>query len=182
MAALTQSDEPAISVWWLQPYTGIKQERVTDAPLPVVLTVTAVPGLDSDKILTLSGSAELKPFAGARWADHLPELMSSLIGRSLQSSGKFEVLQSRSGRGAGGCDLQLELREFFADLGSDGHTTGVSVAIAGRYQCDSDAARTLKSRSQLAIADQQMSAIVASFQKALDQVTIDVFKQIYIIQ
>lgn len=176
--ALTQSDEAAIRLWWLEPYTGSAQAAVANAPLPVVLTVTAVPGLDSGHILTLSGDAELKPYAGARWAEHLPELLSSLIGRSLQASGRFEVLQSRSGRGAGGCDLQLELREFFANLGSDGQTAGVSIAIAGHYRCGSDPARVLRSRAYLDVADQQMSAIVASFQQALDQVTVDLLKQI----
>ena len=41
---------------------------------PLQLAVTAIPGLDTDRILALSVDAELKPFIGANWVDYLPEL------------------------------------------------------------------------------------------------------------
>ena len=175
---LTRSDKPADTVWWLQPVTGMTQADAAQTPLPIDLSVSVVPGLDSDRILTLSGDAELKPYAGARWAENLPELVSSLIGRSLQASGRFEVSQQRSASSRAGCDLQLELREFFARLGSGGHTTVVSVELDGRYQCGSDAPRSLRSRASVEVAAEQMNVIVASFQHALDDVTVDILKQI----
>src|SRR5210317_936070 len=82
-SGLTKSDNPVVTTWWLKPYTGVTQATAPETLLPVNLTVTAIPGLDSDQVLTLSGGAELKPYAGARWADHIPELLTSLIGRSL---------------------------------------------------------------------------------------------------
>ena len=98
-SGLTKSDNPVVTTWWLKPYTGMTQAIAPDTVQPLNLTVTAVPGLDSDQILTLSGEAELKPYAGARWADHTPELLASLIGRSLEASGRFEVLSARVDRG-----------------------------------------------------------------------------------
>jgi ABC-type uncharacterized transport system auxiliary subunit len=177
-SGLTQSDRPAVTTWWLKPYDSMTSTPVTEPVVAVDLNVTVVPGLDSDQILALSGDAELKPYAGARWAEHLPELFSSLIGRSLQASGRFEVPADRAGRGPGVCDLQLELREFFAELGTDGRTTGIRAAIAGRYQCGIAAPVPVGSNVAISISEERMSVIVAAFQRATDQMTREILDQI----
>lgn len=177
-SGLTKSDKPATTNWWLKPYNGATQQTTDEAVVPVALTVKAVPGLDSDQILTLSTDAQLKPYSGARWVDHAPELLASLLGRSMEASGPFEVLTQRSGWGAESCDLQLELREFYADLNSAGTTTGVRVAIDGRYLCDSASPVDIKSNAFVVVNDERMSVIVAAFQKAVDQVTQDMLDQL----
>lgn len=177
-SGLTKSDNPVVTTWWLKPYTGMTQATTPDKLVPVKLTVTAVPGLDSDQILTLSGEAELKPFAGARWADHTPELLSSLIGRSLEASARFDVRPAHTGRGSGGCDLQLEIREFFADLGADGKTTAVRVALNGRFQCEAKPPVHIQSDASMPVGDERMSVIVAAFQQATDQVIRDTLDKI----
>ena len=174
----TKSDNPVVTTWWLKPYTGMTQAIAPDSVLPLKLAVTAVPGLDSDQILTLSTEAELKPYAGARWADHAPELLASLIGRSLEASGRFEVLPARAGGGSGSCDLQLEVREFFADLSEGGNTTAVRVALNGRFQCESGAPVYIQSSASMAVGDERMSVIVAAFQQALDRVMQDILDNI----
>ena len=129
---ITRSDRPATNTWWLEPYAGMTQETPSEPAPLVAISITVVPGLDTDRILTLSDDAELNQFAAARWADNLPELVTSLVGRTLEASGRFEIVPGRAGESSENCDLQLELREFFASLNSSGQTTGVQVAIDGR--------------------------------------------------
>ncbi len=177
-SGLTQSDKPVTTTWWLEPYVGVAQTAVTETVIPLSLTVTVVPGLDTDQILTLSDAGELKPYAGARWADNLPELIASLVGRTLESSGRFDVLTRRAGRGARGCDLQLELREFFTRLDSQGNNTATRVAIHGRLQCGSADPLIIQSSTSVPVAAERMSDIVSAFQQAMDYVLQDMLNKI----
>ena len=177
-SSLTRSDKPADTVWWLEPYTAAAPASAGEQPMPLFLTVTVVPGLDSDRILTLSADAELKPFAGARWADRLPELAGSLLGRSLQASGRFELLQYRPRKDEPGCELQLEVQAFFADLGAGGRTSGVSVAAGGFLRCSSAEPLAVDARAQVAVGHESMTAVVAAFQQATNRVTQDIIEKI----
>ena len=175
---LTRSDKPATKTWWLEPYVGMAQESLSDQVLLIALSTTVVPGLDTDRILTLSDDAELSQFAAARWADNLPELVTSLIGRTLEASGRFEIVSNRAGGGSEDCDLKLELREFYARLNATGQTIGVQVAIDGRYQCESDEPVSLKLNTLIPVHDDRMSVIVAAFQQAMDSAMRDLLKQL----
>jgi len=177
-SGLTQSDKPVVTSWWLEPYISTAQAAPAEPSVTVALTIKAVPGLDSDQILTLSSDAQLKPYSGARWVDHAPELLASLLGRSMEADGRFEVLTERSGWGAEDCKLQLELREFFADLNSAGNTTRVRLALDGRYQCGSAPAVEIRSAEQSVVNEERMSVIVATFQQAMNQVTKDILEQL----
>jgi len=175
---MTRSDRPATNIWWLVPYTGMTQETPPEPAPLVAISITVVPGLDTDRILTLSDDAEINQFAAARWADNLPELFTSLVGRSLEASGRFEILPGRAGGSSENCELQLELQEFFAHLSSSGQTTGVQVTIVGRYQCESDESVLLKLNTSIPVHDERMSVIVAAFQQAMDSVMRDLLKQL----
>lgn len=177
-SGLTKSDKPVTTNWWLKPYNDTTQYRTDEPVVPVALTVKAVPGLDRNQILTLSTDAQLKPYSGARWVDYAPELLASLLGRSMQANGPFEVTTERSGWGAQSCDLQLELREFYADLNSAGKTTGVRVAINGRYICESDSPLEINSSAFVVVDEERMHVIVAAFQQAVDLVTQDMLEQL----
>ena len=182
-SGLTQSDKPALNVWWLQPVSGAPAADTVAAPSTLVLELDVVPGLDTDKVLALSSDAQLKPYAGARWAEALPELAASLFTRSLESTGRFGVLRrGRAGAAAADCELRLEVDQFFADLAADGRTRGVSVGITGEYRCKAAESRGLEARAYVDVGEERMSAIVAAFQKALDKVTLDLIKEINIKQ
>ncbi len=173
---LIRSDKPATTSWWLEPYTGYPITTPAEPVLALDLSLTVVPGLDSHKILTLTDHAELKKYAGARWADSLPELLHSLVGRSLEASGRFTMVSARGV--AKDCDLKLELREFFANLGSSGKTTGVQVAIGGQYKCDGSETIPVQVDAAVSVHDDRMTVIVAAFQQALDSVMRDLLQQI----
>jgi cholesterol transport system auxiliary component len=175
---MTRSDKPATNTWWLEPYTGMTQERPSEPAPLVAISITVVPGLDTDRILTLSDDAELNQFAAARWADNLPELVTSLVGRTLEASGRFETAIDRAGRSSENCELRLELQEFFARLSPSGQTTGVQVAIEGRFQCESDEPVPLKLSASIPVNDERMSVIVAAFQQAMDSAMKDMIEQL----
>jgi ABC-type uncharacterized transport system auxiliary subunit len=177
--SLTQSDKPAISKWWLEPYVASSQPVPADPPVSVALLVTVVPGLDTDRILTLSGDAELGQFASARWVDNLPELLASLLERSLQATGQFVIVSESAASRPGNCLLELEFREFFADIGPGGTTSGVRIATHGRFQCGSATAVDIQSNVSKLVADERMNVIVAAFQQAMDRVTQDTISKIH---
>ena len=176
---LTQSDKPAISKWWLEPYVASSKPVPADPPVPIALSVTVVPGLDTDRILTLSGDAELGQFASARWVDNLPELLVSLLERSLQATGQFVIVSESAASRPGNCLLELEFREFFADIGPGGTTNGVRIATNGRFKCGSATAVDIQSNVSNPVADERMSVIVAAFQRAMDRVTQETMSNIH---
>ena len=169
-SGLTQSDKLAMKTWWLEPFTDMAAGNSTE-PVLLSVSVTVVPGLDTDRILTLSDKAELNHYNGARWAENLPELLTSLSERSLVSSGRFELVSALER-----CNLDLELHEFFAELNPSSQTTGVRVAINGRYQCGDTEAMSMRLNASIPVHDERMSGIVAAFQRALDNVMMDMLK------
>lgn len=177
-SVLSTGDKPAVTSWWLVPYPGMAQVSPAGQPVPVSVQVTAVPGLDTDRILTLTSDSELKPYLSARWVENLPELTGSLIGRSLEASGRFEVVASAGPPFSYKCELRLELRKFFSNLDSSGQTTRVEVAFAGQYQCGSSSPVEVRLNTSLAVHDSRMKNIVATFQKAMDSVTKDLLDQL----
>ncbi len=177
-SGLTRSDKPATRTWWLKPYAALGQERAVEPPVLVAITTTVVPGLDTDRILTLSGDAELNQFAAARWADNLPELVTSLVGRTLEASGRFEVVSERAGGASENCNLQLKLQEFFAHLSASSQTTGVRVVINGRFQCGSEEPVSISLHTHIPVHDARISVIVAAFQQAMDAVMREMLVQI----
>ncbi len=177
-SGLTSSDQSASTTWWLKPYTGAMQVNPHEASRMIAVSVTVVPGLDTNRILTLSDDAELNRYASARWADNLPELVTSLVGRTLEASGRFKIAIDRAGRSSENCELRLELQEFFARLGPSGQTTGVQVTIDGRFQCESSESVLLKLSTSIPVNDDRMSVIVAAFQQAMNSVMRDLHKQL----
>jgi len=163
------SNRPATHTWLLQPYVPTAV-RPAGEPARVHLSVNAVPGLDSERILTFSSDSELNHFAAARWPDNLPEMTVSLVARTLQSSGRFEVVNVRGGEAAADCDLHLLIEKFYAVIGPSGRTSAVRVAMNGRYACRGGRPVNFDLHSNVAVGDMRMAAIVAAFQRAVDDV------------
>ena len=172
---LNRSDKPATPTWWLDAY-GVDVGAGMDVGAPssklvtkVALTVAVVPGLDTHRILTLSDHAEMNKYAGARWAESLPELMSSLLSRSLNASGRFDV--ASRGKGAEKCDLYVEVQKFYARLDVSGKTTAVEFAMTGRYLCDGAEPIHIRLSTSESVNDDRMRVMVAACQRALEELT-----------
>lgn len=169
---LTQSDKPATSTWLLKPYESSSPAAPADRLPRVSVAVTVVPGLDTDKILTLSADSELNHFTGASWADNLPELLNSTVSRSLQASGRFNVVPANTSAGLDACSLSLVLQEFYA-VGND-----VQVAMAGEYVCSNGESTPIDANVSSRYQETRISSIVATFQTATDKAIQDILNSI----
>ncbi len=166
---LIHNNRPAMHTWLLRPYLPTAAEPAGESTR-VNLSVSAIPGLDSERILTFSSDSELNHLAAARWPDNLPELTASLVTRTLQGSGRFDVVTVRGGKMAADCDLHLLIEKFYAVIGPSGRASAVRVAMNGRYACRGGRPGDFDLDSSAAVGDMRMAAIVAAFQRAVDDV------------
>lgn len=168
-SGLTKSNVPAIHTWWLVPLSADVAGSASE-PIAVLVNVEVIPGLDTADILTLSPNAELSRFTGARWADELPELLRSLAGRSLASTGHYEIFTRRDSPNLHRCQLRLQVKAFYAELSAGGIPQNVRVAMSGEYSCKGVATqRVLEFDKRVPVAADKMGTIVAAFQSGLNQ-------------
>lgn len=173
-SGLTKSSVPAIHTWWLVPLsadlTGSANDAKGDQPAALLVDVEVVPGLDTADILTLSPNAELSRFTAARWADELPELLRSLTGRSLASTGQFEIVTRSDSTNLHRCQLRLLVKAFYAELSASGIPQDVRIAMSADYSCKGVATRhVLEFDQRIPVSADNMGTIVAAFQSGLNR-------------
>lgn len=176
-SGLLTSEQPARQNYLLQPLgaAGGGFEGSRDSALRLGLSV--IPGLDTDRIQALDPDARLIPYANARWPDRLPEVLASVLRRSLETTGQFAQVTS-GGRPAGTeWVLDLELRAFYGIRNSAGTTESVRIALAGTLACGGDAWRVNLTDSA-PVAEERLAAVVAAHQAALNAVTRDLIGQL----
>lgn len=162
------SDRPAEHIYWLEA-VSLQFGEAPTADLPdLIVTVRAIPGLDTDRILVKGPGAQLNYYAGARWPDHLPEVVTVAVRLSLESSGHFNRVESSSRTSHDQWALDLELREFFAVVTSTGTPPEVHVKLAGHAYCGSVNA-ALSVTTTAPAREDKLSEVIAAFQSAADQ-------------
>ena len=144
-----KSDLPPDRIYWLEvPETS----GSADGDIPAVdLSLTVVPGLDSDRIWLLQQDQRLNYYAGAYWADNLGPLLDSLLRRALNAQ--------RSG-----VDVYLLIERFFAREVADGLPPEVELRArfgADGVHCRFDALEGLN--------EDRLRDVVAGHQRVLDQ-------------
>ena len=87
--SMLTSDEPPEHVYWLEAPTLRLGETSTQHSPALNVVVGTIPGLDTDRILVKGPGARMNYYAGARWPDHLPEVVTATVRLSLESSGRF---------------------------------------------------------------------------------------------
>jgi len=120
------------------------------------VTVAAVPGLDTARMLALDADNQLVPYAGARWNGSIPQLVESLVARSLNS-----------GRGAAA--LRVEVRRFFVEQSAAAN--GAATIELAAWHPGRDGPGVFMAREDLDEA--RLGAVAAAFQGAMDQVMRD---------
>ena len=83
--------------------------------------------------MALGADARLNRYSNARWPDHLPEVLTSVLRRSLEATGSYVTGES-SGHGADNWRLQLEARKFYGLQDAAGETGSVAVELAGNRE------------------------------------------------
>jgi ABC-type uncharacterized transport system auxiliary subunit len=163
------SEQPAKQYYTLMPYKNAGGTVHAVAAPALTISVKTVPGLDTDRILALGTDARLHRFANARWPDHLPEVLTSVMKRSLLASGSFATVDSAS-KVREGWGLKLEVQQFYGIQDSSGATLSVLVEMAGELQC-SGKSQHIELSDSSRVAEERLSAIVAAHQASLDEVT-----------
>jgi ABC-type uncharacterized transport system auxiliary subunit len=166
-SGLLTSDTDARKYYLLEPYSGYSGAD-TDETWPVlVMSVSAVPGLDTDHIQALGADARLIQYANARWTDYLPEVLTSVMRRSLASAGRFETVKTTAGSDTGHWKLNLEIQQFYGILNSADGTSSVSVRFEGNLRCH-DQEHQLQLNASKPVHEDRLAAVVSAHQQALD--------------
>ena len=166
-SGLLTSDTAARQHYLLEPYTGYSSANMDEVWPALVISVSAVPGLDTDHIQALSTDARLIQYANARWTDFLPEVLTSLVRRSLVSTGRFKTVKTKPGSDANQWSLELEVQQFYGILdGADG-TSSVKVRFEGNLHCHEQEHQLQLNASQ-PVQEDRLAAVVRAHQQALD--------------
>ena len=165
--SLLESGKAVRQVYILQTPTVSAQAPGGDKAPTLIVSVFAVPGMDSDVIQVLGSDAQLSPVANAHWPDNLPEVLSSITRHYLSDTGQFASV--RVGRVARPDQwlLELEVGAFNGTRDASGNFTGVVLEIEGMLHCN-DKNRDLSIHQQSGVAGDSLTALVAAHQQVLD--------------
>lgn len=128
------------------------------------LKLRVVPGLDTDRLVTVSDSTELSYFSAARWPDNLPEFTGSLIERSLRAHGWQMTNPSKKTLAGESCELQIEIEKFYTLLDSAGQPFNVQIQWDGYYSCEAFSVPVRVSES-VQLGQKDIKSIVKAFQQ-----------------
>ena len=112
-ALLDVASEPAPRFFTLTPPT--MQTMATQTPVQLaVRQFSSSTALDTSRIVYQPSENEIKYYAGARWADQAPAMISRLIVETLEKSGAFAAVSETGGPGQADYTLAGEVRRFAA--------------------------------------------------------------------
>jgi ABC-type uncharacterized transport system auxiliary subunit len=144
-----RSGEPPIVSYLLRAPAA---EAITTKPLAyslMVLVPITQPGLAQDGIALVTADSRLDRYAGSRWTDTLPRVVSALAVHTLRGSGAIATVSDDAAPFAADYLLRIDVTHFEA-------------RYAGA-RADSDAAPTVQLRFECAIARRSDRVVVSSF-------------------
>lgn len=166
-SGLLNSDQPAERVYWLEALV-VQQAVVADASLPsLAVSVAAVPGLDTDRLLILGPGARLNHYVAARWPDNIPEVLESLLRTTVESTGRYSRVTAGSTSRSTDWALELEVRELYTLVNA---SENVRMMLSGYVSCRASD-HAIELQATVGIDDNRLSQIVAAYQYALREVS-----------
>ena len=169
-SGVMDSAQPARQVYMLMPLSG-SSSAAGDENLPELwIDLSAVPGLDTDWVQALGSDATLTRYSNARWTDSLPEVLASVLQRSLATSGKFSAVGLSSFAQSGGWMLRLEVDSFYGLQNEKSVTNSVVVSLSGSIEC-MGRRNVFALNEKVTVGVQRLSSIVAAHQQGLNAVT-----------
>lgn len=169
-SSLLTSEQPARQNYLLQPLSAADGGFEGSQEVTLRLGLGVIPGLDTDRILALDPDARLIPYANARWPDRLPEVLSSVLQRSLEGTGRYAQVASGGRAAEREWVLDLELRAFYGIRTGTDSTESVRIALAGTLACGDETSH-LTLTDSAPVAEERLAAVVAAHQAALNAVT-----------
>jgi ABC-type uncharacterized transport system auxiliary subunit len=176
-SGVMDSAQPAKQYYMLVPWSGAAGAAGSAQGPGLSMRVSAVPGLDTDQVQVLSSDARLTRYANARWPDHLPEVLTSVMKRSLASSGRFSEVEEGTQANDDNWFLTLEVQQFYGIQNASGDTSSVIVEMTGSIECNGNRGSFTLSDSN-SVAEERLSVVVAAHQRGLDEVTRKLVEQI----
>jgi ABC-type uncharacterized transport system auxiliary subunit len=164
---LLESGKAARQVYMLQTPGASSQPAGGDKATALVLSVSAIPGIDSDLVQVLDPDAQLSPVANAHWPDHLPEVLSSITRQYLSDTGQFESVRMGKIARPDQWLLELEISAFNGTRDASDSFTGVVLEMEGMLHCN-DTNRDLSIHQQSGVAGDSLAALVSAHQQVLD--------------
>jgi ABC-type uncharacterized transport system auxiliary subunit len=177
-SGVMDSAQPAKQIYMLMPLSGSQTTASPEQGPALSISLAAVPGLDTDWIQALGDDARLTRYANARWPDHLPEVLASVIQRSFVSSGRFSTVEQSSRVTADGWLLQLEVEKFYGLQNTTEKTGSVVTQLSGSIECNGRVDSFSLSET-VAVSGERLSSVVAAHQQGLDDVTRQLLKTVF---
>ncbi len=165
--SILESGKPARQVYLLQTPPAHGQAQPADGARTLILSVKAVPGLDTDRILVLAPDAHLVPVANAHWPDHLPEVFTSITRRYLSDTRQFLTVRGGSIARPDEWLLELELQAFFGIQDAAGETSSVELKMEGLLHC-LETKKVLRLAEQAPVYGSGLSVLVAAYQQVVN--------------
>jgi ABC-type uncharacterized transport system auxiliary subunit len=164
--SVLDSGKPARQVYLL--HTPSASASTTGSTYPnLLISVTAVPGLDSDRIMALGRDARLVPVANTHWPDHMPEVFTSIVRRYLSESRQFRSVQQGGIPRPGEWQLTLELQAFYGLLDNSGNTASVLLKMEGLVRCGGTE-HVLRITEETGVESASLASLVAAHQRVLN--------------
>jgi len=176
-SGMMNSEQAAKQVYMLMPSNDSSTAAPQQGP-ELSLSLGAVPGLDTDWIQALSSDARLTRYANARWPDHLPEVLASVIQRSLAASGRFSAVEQSTRSDPDAWRLQLEVQKFYGLRNAQDETTRVVTEFSGSIDCSGQSHSFMLNES-VPVSGERLSAVVAAHQQGLNAATDQLVRRIF---
>ena len=168
-SGLLTSDQRPARTYWLEPFAGLPENAPSLAG-GLVVTVGVVPGLDSDRLLTLGPDSGMNHISGARWPDYLPEFAASLMQRSLRASGPLDPPVSDEEGQQHDCLLELLFQRFYTRLDQHDRPVSVEVGVSASLECG-DRRFKVQLDENPEVNGARVADVVAAHQEALNRIS-----------
>ncbi|MEL6215760.1 MAG: hypothetical protein AAFQ99_08800 [Pseudomonadota bacterium] len=126
---LLTSDAPPKQVFWLMPVdTGASADPNGQT---LAITITAAPGLDTDRWLALEPTQELRAYSSAYWPDNAPDFLESILRQTFARTGQWDAVHLAEHAYKASVRLDLVLEEHLVVLVS----REVRTRVSGQITC-----------------------------------------------
>jgi len=170
-SGVLESSKPARQVYMLHPPSSSSDAMAVESPAALIMSVRAVPGLDTDRILVLGADARLNPVANAHWSDNMPEVFTSVIRRYLSDTNQFGAVKEGTIARPGDWLMELELQAFYGTQTSGGNTNSVALQMEGWLRCGGGQ-HVFSITQETSASGDSLSGLVAAHQRVLDKALI----------
>ena len=161
---LFETDRPADRVYMLAPFAAAESTVAPEAKRSLSISVTATPGLDTDRILVIRSGSRLDRYEGAQWQDHIPDVVESIAKQSFESTGQYSwVADSRAPSGLIGDWIWKR----DSSMSSDPRPSPPSMYHSPGYVSCDGYSYNVGAVRRVVVSDDNLRAIVAGHEEAL---------------